>query len=292
MRLPAVVRHTARTIQRRPVFSAFLVGTLTLGIASATVMFSILDGVLLRALPYPEPQRLVTLWQTFPHWRSDPVLADFWDRVAFSWDDYNAVRTQAKGLEAVAAYYTVATPVFRKNTRPEQVVLAKASPSLMPLLGVQPVLGRWLSKEEEGASAPRVALLSYDEWLQRWGGARDVLGQTLRIGAQPYEIIGVLPRGLNLPSLHPRGERAPPSLWIPIGTSANDLVAFSQNYELIARLGSGATTTTVEGQIFSALAGKREQGKYGTRVLPRLEAETGARRPMLRDRRHARPHRA
>src|SRR5262249_19018318 len=100
MRLPAVVRHTARTIQRRPVFSAFLVGTLTLGIAGATMMFSILDGVLLRALPYPEPERLVTLWQTYPHWRSEPVLKDFWDRIGFSWDDYQTVRTHTPALES------------------------------------------------------------------------------------------------------------------------------------------------------------------------------------------------
>ena len=99
MRLPATVRHTARSIQRRPILSTFLIGTLTLGIASTTVMFSILDGVLLRALPYPEPQRLVTVWQTYPHWRTEPILADFWDRVAFSWDDYQAVRAHVPALE-------------------------------------------------------------------------------------------------------------------------------------------------------------------------------------------------
>ncbi|MGH7468216.1 MAG: hypothetical protein ACRENP_09545 [Longimicrobiales bacterium] len=112
MLLPAL-HHAVRLFRRRPVFTTFLVATLALGIGGATAMFSVLDAVLLRPLPYPSADRLMTVWQTFPHWEGEAVLGEFWDRIALSWDDYQAAR-RARTVEQVAVYYPLAVRVFRE----------------------------------------------------------------------------------------------------------------------------------------------------------------------------------
>jgi hypothetical protein len=130
MRLPAL-QHTVRLLQRRPVFAAFLVATLALGIGGATAMFSVLNAVLLRPLPYPAVDRLMTVWQTFPHWQGEAVLGEFWDRIGLSWDDYQAAR-RARTVDRVAVYYALAMRVFRENARPEQLSWPKPAHRCCP----------------------------------------------------------------------------------------------------------------------------------------------------------------
>ena len=271
--IPAL-RQALRLLRQRPAFTGFVIATLALGIGGATAMFSVLHAVLWRPLPYPAADRVMTVWQTFPHWRDSEILADFWDRVALSWDDYQAIKKQARTLEQVEVYYAAPLRVFRAGVRPEQMGVAKASAGFLTMLGGRPALGRWLRPDEEGAKAPAVALLSYQDWLARWNGDPGVLGQTVRLNTTLYEIIGVMPRDFAVRSLHPRGERAAPALWIPIGTDQSDFQAFSQNYEAIARLPVGMSAEQSAHELFGLLQRHRSAEQFGVRLLPRLEAET------------------
>ncbi|MGH7468215.1 MAG: ABC transporter permease [Longimicrobiales bacterium] len=135
--------------------------------------------------------------------------------------------------------------------------MARASAPFLPLLGGRPALGRWLMPHEEGATAPNVVLLSYAQWVTPWGADPNVLGRTVRFNTTTYEIIGVMPRDLDVRGLHPRAERDAASFWIPIGTEPSDFQAFSQNYEAIVRLAPGVTAQTARDELYTLMRGHR-----------------------------------
>src|SRR6185295_14316214 len=163
------LRFAARYLVRRPLVTAVAVATLALGIGATTAMFSVVDGVLWRDLPYPAPGRLVTIWQTFPHWRGRPILENQWDRIALSYSEYNKVSALDQDFEGIAAAW------WRQGVRltgagdPLEVSRARGSASLLPLLAIQPAIGRWFLPGEEGASAPHLAVIPHDLWTSRFG---------------------------------------------------------------------------------------------------------------------------
>jgi putative ABC transport system permease protein len=274
-------RHVLRLYGRRPLYGGFVTVTLALGIGAATATYSVLDGVLLRPLPYPAADRLMTVWQTFPHFRSDPNLMDRWDRIGLSWDDYEVVRNGVRSVEAIAVYASESAIVARAGEEPRQVNVARASASLLPMLGVRPALGRWLTAEEEGAGAPRVVVLSFEEWAREWNADANVLGGTIRIGGSPFEVVGVLPRGFGLPTLNPGSPAEAAALWTPIGTDDDHFTAYSQVYDAIGRLRPGVAPDVLVAEVDALLRSERTAERYGVRVQARLEAETGAARPRL-----------
>src|SRR5687768_17493407 len=98
------MRHLIRLFQRRPLFAGFLTITLALGLGASTAMFSVLDGVLLRPLPYPAADRLLTIWQMYPNWRDRIGSAVGWDRVPLSWEDYQTLKKQSRTIEVLGVY--------------------------------------------------------------------------------------------------------------------------------------------------------------------------------------------
>src|SRR5215217_5498182 len=171
------LRFALRTLRRRPAFTAAAILALGLGIGAATAVFSVVNGVLLRPLPYADPGRLVTVWMTFPHWRDQPILRGRWQTIGLSYGDYAALRDGAASFEGVAAY-DVSLAALTGLDAPREVAVGRGTASLFPLLGVRPALGRWFLPGEEGPGAPALAVLSHERWRAWFGGDPAVLGRT------------------------------------------------------------------------------------------------------------------
>ena len=169
------LRFAFRTLARRPLFAGVAILTLGLGIGAATAMFSVVDGVLLADTPYRDPDRLMSIWQSIEG--RDGYTADGETRLQYS--QYKALLEESTAFESVAAYAADwGESTLSGGTRPELVTVGATTHTLLPVLGVTPVLGRWFLPEEEGEGAgaqAMVTVLSYDTWLRRYAGDRDVL---------------------------------------------------------------------------------------------------------------------
>lgn len=276
------LRTAARTLRRRTGFTMVAVVAIALGIGAATAMFSVVDGVLLRPLGYEDPGRLVTVWYTYPHWRGNAQLGDRWDRMALPYPSLIRLRTESTRLEEIAAY-KVATQSVTGIGLAEAAAVGEGSANLMSTLRIRPLLGRWFLPGEEGKGSPRLAVLSEQYWRSRFGGDAEVLGRVLRLGGEPYQIVGVVPRAVRLHALMPGAqELRAPQVWIPIGATGHELSPFSYEYETIGRLPAGTTVDQALAEAEPVLRGDANPAERGARILPRHEAETGAvRTPLL-----------
>ena len=202
------VPFVLRTLRRRPAFAAAATLAIALGIGSTTAMFSVVDGVLLRPLPYADAGRLVAVFRTSPTWRLDDMLRARWDQIPFSIATYRDWRASQTSFAEVGAW-TPGVATISGSVSPEQVSLVRASASLLPLLGVHATLGRTFRPGEDAPSAPHLAVVTHEYWRTRLGSDTAVLGRSIRIDEQPYEVIGVLPPGLHLTGVGgpARGER-------------------------------------------------------------------------------------
>ena len=201
------LRHAARVLMRHRAFAASAILTFALGIGAATAIFSVVYGVLLRPLPYADPDRLVALWEhNLPRGR---------DRNVVSVTNFEAWRERARAFEGMAAL--VPAPVTLPSPDgPERIMGAEVSPGYFRLLGVQPMLGRDFS-EDEGAAAG-VVILSEGYWRTRMGSDPAVVGKLLQIDGRPHtdgrphEVIGVMPAGFEPPAFGWLGRQ---DLWVP-----------------------------------------------------------------------------
>jgi predicted permease len=180
--------YAIRSLRRQPGFTLITMLTLVLGIGANTAVFSVINGVLLRPLPYPGPERLEYLTSQFPglgftqFWISPPEFLEF--------RDHNQT-FQSVGAYAVGAVNLETTP-------PARPVAASVSPELMPTLGVQPFRGRWFRPEESVPNAPPVAILSWELWQRAFGGNEKIVGETVRINGTSEQVIGIMPKGYDV----------------------------------------------------------------------------------------------
>jgi predicted permease len=226
------------------VSSTLAVVTLGLGIGGTTAMFSVVDGVLVRDLPYRDPGSLVSVWKAWPSWQGVDGLDYVWDHIHIPWRDYLHVRDGATTLSDVAAHQNDGM-VLTGTGEPEELSVGMASANLFDLLGVRPILGRTFAPGEvppEGDAAPLV-VLSHEIWARRFGADRRVVGSTVRLDGLPHEVIGVLPPGFRLGSdllaTHENAGTADPGLrdlWAPLGLDGVDC---GNCFELLARLAPG-----------------------------------------------------
>jgi len=253
------VRLALRSLSRRPGFTAIAAVTLALGVGGTTAMFSIVDGVLIRDLPYREPSSVVSVWRAWPGWRGLGVLDYVWDHIQFPADDYLHIREYARTLEGVSA------SVHRRVTlaadgRADEVWAGFASAGLFEMLGVQPTLGRAFREDEALPSSPsgaRVVLLSHELWQSRYGGDPSVLGRTLAIGGDRAEIVGVLPPGFRLASdlvtINDNAGAADTGLrdvWMPLDRDAANC---GNCLELLARLAPGRSIEDARAEVQALL---------------------------------------
>jgi len=188
------LRYGVRMLLKSPTYTLIVVITLALGIGANTAIFSIVNGVLLRALPYNDPEGLVMLWANRPQLQAQLGLEDFPVTAAdfVDWREQNQVFEQMAAMRPQSMNLT-------GSGEPELLAGVRVSASLFSLLGVSAVAGRAFLPEEDKAGARRVVLLSYGLWQRRWAGSPQIIGQTIRLENEAYTVIGALPSDFNYP---------------------------------------------------------------------------------------------
>src|SRR5436190_2186838 len=175
-------RYAVRGLRRSLGFTLLALAALALGIGSTTAMFTVLYTVIIRPLPYPEPDRLVTLWEQSPSTRPNVV----------SILNFRAWRERVRSFDSMAAYNQGPKNLLG-GEESAQITGANVTADFFHVLRVEPFLGRGLARDEEGPSSPRLAILSHGFWQRRFGGDVSVIGQRVSIDGAHHEIIGVLP---------------------------------------------------------------------------------------------------
>jgi putative ABC transport system permease protein len=275
------LRFGLRTLRKRPLFALVAVGTLGLGIGAATAIFSAVEGILLRPPPFHEPKELMSVWQTFPEWRDEPMLADGWDWISLSYPGYERWRKGQTHFQEVAIHGATMRD-FSGRGDPTRLWVGIASSSLFPVLGVQPFLGRAFHPEEDTQGGPRVALLSHAFWVERFGGDPGVLGSTLTLNQDPFTVVGVLPPEFQLPGLGSRGSPGEKPVWIPVGADGSPRADNAHSYEAIGRLKPGATLQQALPETRNLIRAPGEEPEHSVRVVPWGELATeGLRLPLL-----------
>ncbi len=261
------LRYAFRTLAKNPGFTAVAVITLAAGIGANTAIFSVIDGVLLRPLPYPKPSQIVRIWQTDDKGAlgnlSDPNFAD--------------LQQQNHTLASMAAYGSY--PVSASGgTEPTRVTGATVSKDFFSTLGVSPYIGRSFSPDEQHVGAARTALVSYGYWQRYLGAKTDLSAVHLRVEGQDYSVIGVMPPTFDFPR--------DAAVWIPRELAAPLTSRTALNWHGLGRLRDGVTTQQAQADLQSIAANlKRQLGDStwmsGAAVRTLQDATVGPVRPAL-----------
>ena len=275
-------RFAVRSLHRRPAFAATALLTLALGIGATTAMFSVIDGVLLQPLPYREPDRLVTIFTTFPHWKGQPIVGARWDQLRTPYPDYARLVSGQHLFDGIAGF-GVSDASLTVGSETVSVTEGTATANLMQVLGVSPSRGRWFLPGEDGPTAQHVAVISNELWLSRFGGA-EMLGRTMTVDEESFTVIGILPPGFALAGnvIQSGGATQRADLWIPIGVYPSSMQPNNHTLELIGRLRPGVSLAAAQAVSEPLLRGDRPVARRGGRIVPRDDVETGeVRRPLL-----------
>jgi putative ABC transport system permease protein len=235
------VRYALRNLRRNPGFTIIAVLALAVGIGANTAVFSIVNGVLLQALPYKDPHALVTIFEKLP---SAPV-----DHFDFSAPDFEIVREAARSYSGMFAYRN-STFELSGIGESERVIGTRVSPEMFDVLGVWPALGRALTTDDDRQNA-KVVVLNHGLWSRAFGRDPTVVGRTVSLDRQPYTVVGIMPEQFEFP---PRGSASngePAAFYLPIAFSPFERQAFGSMYNnsLVARLKPGVTVATARGEL-------------------------------------------
>ena len=258
------LRYGVRLLRHAPGFTAVAVGALALGIGANTAIFSTVDAVLLRPLPFADPDRVVMVWEensaaSFP--RNTPAPGNFVD-----WKKRNHVFSDMAATRGASANLTIDGP-------PEQVVGRAATANFFDVLGVRPVAGRCFTEDEDRTGAP-VAIISYALWQRRYAGDLGVVNREILINGLKYTVIGVMPRDFAF-----RNRKM--DFWIPIHFAPSDLVSRGSHYlNVVARLKPGVSLAQARENmtaVASQLAAEYpdDNRKIGAVVVPMREETVG-----------------
>jgi predicted permease len=247
------LRYAIHTFRKRPGFAAAAILTLGLGIGATTAMFSVIDGVLLKPLPFPQPDRLVAMWHVAPELGFDQFQQS--PATYFTYRDDNRV------FEDVGLWVPFPDVSITGRGEPERVQALYVTDGTLPILKVQPLLGRLFTKTDDAPGSPDRTMLTYGYWQRRFGGARDIVGQTVTIDSKPYEVIGVLPSSFRFLDRKP-------AVLLPLRLNRADTSLGSFSYFAIARLKAGVTIAQANDDVarmiplvytqFPARAGEQE----------------------------------
>lgn len=261
-------KHAGRSLRRDRGFAAIVIATLAIGVGGCTLVFSLINALLFGSLPFPEPERLVMVWETDrddrtkPNIVAKPVYED-WSREARSFSSIGIWEYMTFNLAS--------------EREPEQVLGIRNSASLFTTLGVPPALGRTFTPEED-APGHRVAVISDAVWRTHLGGVSPVIGHQIRLNDEPYEVIGVMPPGFEFP-------RKGTSVWVPSAFTRQDEQRGSHSFSVAARLAPGTSFETARAeveQIGRALAQRYDENRdEGSTITPMSEQGLGPVRTML-----------
>ena len=270
------LRFALRSLRRRPVFAAVAIATIALSIGAATAIYSVVDGVLFRSLPYHAEGRLVAVWQSDTVRKKSKLLSSFWDRVPLDYTDFMSWRVKQTSFTNVGVWSGFGA-MRTDGDAPEQVRGGRVSPGFFEVLGVHPTVGRSFLPGEDVLGGPHVTMLGYDTWISRFGGRKDVVGTTVRFDDKPYEIIGVLPSGFTI-------ERGRPGFpfWVPAGQSEGDVGKQNRGFRAIGRLKPSVTVEQANVETQRLLNETNPAKQYGIRISDFVRDETrDVRAPLL-----------
>ena len=264
------LRYALRSLRRNPSFTVIAVATLALGIGATTAIWSVVRGVLLSPLPYPEPDRLVTVWMDNTRmglaqdWHSMPMIEDY--------------REGSTTLADIAVFNRWPA-TFTGDGDAERAMGAHASANLWSVLGTAPMLGRTFNAQEDVDGADDVVVLSHSLWQRRFGGRDDAIGETVMMNERPRRIVGVMPPGFAFPE-------ADTQFWVP--TAPNEQRRTSRGslwLQAIGRLKPEAAPEQAQVDLARINAGNQErypdERGFGVNVVAYGEQLVGAVRPAI-----------
>ena len=233
------IRFAIRSLLRTPAFTGIAVITLALGIGATSAIFSVVYGVLLRPLPYPDSGQIVQLSQHYQQYTGD---------MSVTYRQFEFLRDQSQPFDAVAASTSVGMNLFAGGEA-ERIDALRVSRDYFRVLGVQPALGRTFTADEDRLGGPLAVILSHAVWQRRFGGDREVLGRTAIIDGRDYQVIGVMPAGFySYPDVE---------AWATLA-HVSQTIGSGQNLNFLARLRTGMTLDGAQARFDPAVAAFRE----------------------------------
>jgi predicted permease len=228
------LRQVLRRLSRSPIFTIITIITLAAGVGANIAVFSVVEGVLLKPLPYPHPETLVGVSHTAPGLNMDEV------NMAPS--NYFIYREQNRVFEDIGVYQGYSVAVTGQGN-PEQVPALVVTDGVLPTLGVAPMLGRWFSRADDTPGAADTVMLDYGYWQRRFGSDRSIVGRTITVDGKLRQVIGVMPRNFRFLD----GEQ--PALMLPLQLDRNKTTLGQFSYDGIARLRPGITLAQANADI-------------------------------------------
>lgn len=267
------LRFSLRTLRRSPAFSAAAIVVLALGIGANTAIFSVVNAILLRPLPFDEPSRIMQVWHVPPA-KSFPGMTLF----SVSPANYLDWRSQSSSFEQMAAYGFRSFTVGGKE-RPEALQAAPVASDFFPLLRVAPLLGRTFTPDEDRPGEGHVVVLGYNFWRDHFASDRNIVGRNILLDGENYSVVAVMPETFRFPSWA--------KIWIPLAwTNETRAVRGNHNYLVIARLKKRVEIRQAQAEL-SAISTRLEQlypeddKGWGAVILPLREELVGDVRPAL-----------
>ena len=243
------LKYALRMLKKNPAFTAVAILTLAVGIGANSAIFSVVNSVLLRPLPYRQPDQLVRVYSEFPtmqlqkFWLSPPELLD--------------IQREAKSWEAIGAWAPGGQNVGTES-EPLRVTSAAITRSLIDVLGVQPQLGRNFTEEEDRNGGPRVAIVSHGLWQKGFGGASDIIGKQIQVNANATTVVGVMPPSF----LFPPGSNEQVELVVPFQFDPSNPGSRGSHFlSVIGRLRPGVTTAQALSEMTSLMAGWKSEAR-------------------------------
>lgn len=266
--LPNHLRQSWRRAARRPLFATAKLITLTLGIGTTCAIFALVYG-LLRPLPFQDSQRLANIWEG--------KAKEGFGKLHVSFANFADWSAQNQVFEGMSAFYSDTFNLTGEKTA-ERVLGASVSTNFFRILGVPITVGRDFAADEEKTSAESVVLLSYGLWQRRYGGFKEILGQSIRINGAPHTVIGILPPDLEFPRQA--------KLWLPLRPEEMSPNRDVRSLKVVARLRSGVTLARAQGEMNTIAARLAAQypetnGGWTVTVVPLLDELVGDTRPAL-----------
>ncbi|HEV2193971.1 MAG TPA: ABC transporter permease [Candidatus Acidoferrum sp.] len=261
------LRFSLRLLRRNPGFSAAAIVVLALGIGANTAIFSVVNAVLLRPLPFDDPSRIMQVWHVPPP-KSFPGMTMF----SVSPANYLDWQSQSSSFEQMAAYGFRSFTVGGSD-RPEAIQAGTVASDFFPLLRVQPLLGRTFTADEDRPGQGHVVILGYNLWRDHFASDRNIVGRNILLDGETYSVVGVMPENFRFPSWA--------KLWVPLAwTNETRAVRGNHNYGVIARLKKNVDMREAQAEL-SAISTRLEQlypeddKGWGAIILPLREQLVG-----------------
>ncbi|HSA57421.1 MAG TPA: ABC transporter permease [Gemmatimonadaceae bacterium] len=238
------IRYAVRTFRATPGFALVALLSLAIGIGANTAVFSVANALLLRPLPYADPDRLAILWNRSP----GLDIAEDW----FSTAQYFDIRDNNTTFEDLAIALGSTVNLTGDGAEAERIGVIRVSSNLLSLLGARPLLGRFFASEDDMPGRAATAVLGFGTWARRYGADSGVIGRTMYLNGQPAEIIGVLPSGFSLPRevLPTLGVAEDGEILLPLPLAANAAqFRGREDYNILARLRRGATVGQAQAEM-------------------------------------------